>query len=99
MKCNCELKGYLSYLVLWIISKKNMTGAEISKELEKRRGTKPSPGTIYPVLKELKDKGLITCDGNKAYSLTYKGKTELKQSCSFFCKMFYDIKDMFDCCK
>jgi len=99
MGCNCELKGYLSYLVLWIINKKSMTGAEISQELKKRRGSKPSPGTIYPVLKELKDKGLIASDKNKAYSLTEKGKKELKRSCNLFCNMFYDIKDMFDCCK
>jgi PadR family transcriptional regulator, regulatory protein PadR len=41
------------------LGKDSMNGAEISKELEKRRGTKSSPGTIYPALKELKNKGLI----------------------------------------
>ena len=55
MKC-CEMKGYLTYLILWIIGKNSMNGAEIGRELEKRRGTKPSPGTIYPALKELKKK-------------------------------------------
>ena len=55
MKC-CDMKGYLSYLILWVLSRKSMTGAEITKELEKRRGKKPSPGTVYPALKELKEK-------------------------------------------
>ena len=46
------MKGYLTYLILWNLSKNNMNGAEITREFEKRRGTKPSPGTIYPSLKE-----------------------------------------------
>lgn len=98
MKC-CDMRGFLSYLVLWILSKKNMTGAEIAKELEKRKGTKPSPGTIYPALKELKEKGLIYSNKNKEYSLTKKGKNELKSACSMFCKIFYDMDDMFKCCR
>ncbi len=96
MKC-CDMKGFLSYLVLWILSKKSMNGAEIAKELEKRRGSKPSPGTIYPVLKELNKDGLITADKNKVYSLTKKGREELSSACSMFCKQFYDMKDMFRC--
>ncbi len=75
MKCSCDMKGFLSYLILWNLSKKSMNGAKIAKELEKRKGTKPSPGTIYPALKELKN------------------------ACSFFCKTFYDMKEMSNCCK
>lgn len=93
------MKGYLSYLVIWILSKNSMNGVDIAKELEKRKGSRPSPGTIYPVLKELKEKGLIEADKNKKYSLTKKGKEELKYACEIFCKAFYDIKDMFSCCR
>jgi len=93
------MKGHLSYLLLWIISKKNATGAEITRELEKRRGNKPSPGTVYPALKELKESGLVSVDKEKKYSLTEKGETELKAACAHFCKAFYDMKEMFDCCK
>jgi len=98
MEC-CDMKGYLSYMVLWIVGKEPKTGAEIARELEKRRGSKPSPGTIYPALKELKDKGLLSSDKNKKYSLTKKGDKELKKACSFFCRMFYDMKEMNSCCK
>lgn len=98
MEC-CDMKGFLSYLILWILSKKSMNGSGIAKELKKRRGTKPSPGTIYPALKELKEKGLITADKDKTYSLTKKGKKELKSACDFFCKTFYDMKEMSQCCK
>jgi PadR family transcriptional regulator, regulatory protein PadR len=97
MEC-CEMKGYLSYLILWILNKKSMNGAQIGRELEKRRGTKPSPGTIYPALKELKNTGLITNDSEKFYSLTNQGEEELKSACKFFCQIFYDMKKMSDFC-
>lgn len=98
MNC-CNMKGYLSYLILWLLGKNSMNGAEITRELEKRRGSKPSPGTIYPALKELKEKGLIAVNKNKKYTLTKKGKKELKTACNLFCTMFYDMKEMNNCCR
>lgn len=98
MAC-CEMKGYLSYLILWILNKESMNGAQIGRELEKRRGSKPSPGTIYPALKELKNNGLITVDTNKLYTITKNGEVELISACKFFCKIFYDMKEMSDFCK
>jgi len=74
-----------------------MTGAEIAKELEKRKGSKPSPGTIYPALKDLKQNGLIKADSKKSYTLTTEGKKELKSACACFCETFYDMKDMLKC--
>ncbi len=93
------MKGFLSYLILWNLNQKPMKGSEIAKELEKRKGTKPSPGTIYPALKDLKEKGLITADETKKYSLTKKGQKEIKFACKQFSSMFYDMKAMMDCCK
>ncbi len=99
MRCCCEMKGFLSYLVLWLLKHHKMNGAQIAKELEKRRGSKPSPGTIYPVLKELKEDGLIDSDNNKEYSLTNKGEEELISACALFCRQFHDFHDMLECCK
>ena len=93
------MKGFLSYMILWMLDKRKITGAEIAGELEKRKGSKPSPGTIYPALKELKKKGLITSDKKKAYSLTRKGRRELKCACKSFCRIFFDMKDMARCCR
>ena len=98
MEC-CKPRGYLTYLILWIIGKKSMKGAEISKELGKRRGKRPSSGTIYPPLNELKNKGLIKVDKEKYYSLTAKGEKELKEACKFFCNIFYDVEEMLNFCK
>lgn len=94
----CDMRGFLSFLVLWIISKENMRGCDIGRELEKRRGSKPSPGTLYPVLKELKEKGLIEPDKKKFYTVTRKGEEELNSALHYFSSIFYDAEEMFKCC-
>ena len=96
---HCRMKGFLSFLILWLISKKKMTGAEITQELEKRRGHRPSPGTIYPVLKYLTEKNLLKVDDGKKYSLTQKGKEELEMSLDTFFDTFCDIDEMRSHCQ
>jgi DNA-binding PadR family transcriptional regulator len=93
------MKGFLSFLILWLISKESMTGTEIAMELEKRKGHRPSPGTIYPVLKDLKDKGLLSVDEQKRYSLTKRGEKELSIHLNTFFDTFCDIDEMRSCCK
>ena len=100
----CELKGFLTFLVLKLISKREMSGEEIREEIKKRKGTRPSPGTIYPVLKFLKKNGFIEESKQKGklkkYKLTKKGKKELNTEIKKFCLLFYDIRDDFDrCCR
>jgi len=75
-----------------------MTGAEIAMELMKRKGSKPSPGTIYPALKYLKDKDLVEMTDEKRYSLTREGKKELQSHLITFFKTFSDIDEMKTCC-
>ncbi len=75
-----------------------MTGTEITQELEKRRGNKPSPGTIYPVLKDLTDKELLKVDQNKRYTLTKEGQNELEHHITIFFQTFCDIDEMKSCC-
>lgn len=96
---HCRMKGFLSFLILWIVNKKKMSGAEIALELEKRKGHRPSPGTIYPVLKDLKEKGLLKIDDEKRYSLTKEGKNELEVSINSFFDTFCDIDEMRNHCK
>jgi DNA-binding PadR family transcriptional regulator len=93
------MKGFLSFLILWLISKKKMTGAEITEELEKRRGQRPSPGTIYPVLKYLTKRELLKVDDNKRYSLTKKGEQELNMSLNHFFDTFCDVDEMRKHCR
>jgi len=97
-KC-CDMKGFLSFMVLRLISKQNMSGEEIRKEIEKRKGTKPSPGTIYPVLKSLSKNGWIKeikdSGKEKKYEITIKGKKELDIAIRKFVAMFGDMKEEF----
>jgi DNA-binding PadR family transcriptional regulator len=89
--CCCDMRGLLSFLILYIVSKKPMHGQKIAKELAERKGSLPSPGTIYPALKSLYEAGLIkeTMQGKMIiYSLTNKGQKELKVTKQKFFKMF-----------
>ena len=99
MKECCDMRGFLSFIVLRLISKKNMSGEDIREELKKRKGTKPSPGTIYPVLKALSSSGFIEelpSKGKvKKYKITKKGKKELNIATIKFCSIFYDMKEEF----
>ena len=71
-----------------------MNGQEISGELGRRRGTRPTPGTIYPALKELRKKGLVELErkGRKTiYTLSERGKEGLKEACKYCCSAFGEI--------
>ncbi len=90
----CDMRGMLSFLILFILSKKPMHGQEIAEEISKRKGSKPSPGTIYPALKALNEAGLISekKEGKAiTYSLTPNGKRVLKIAKVQFCHTFIGV--------
>lgn len=94
MKDCCDMRGMLSFLLLFLLSKKKMNGQELSDELEKRKGERPSPGTIYPALKSLRESGLIKEEKNGkiiTYELTSEGKKVLKTSKERFCLIFSEV--------
>ena len=95
---HCKTKGFLTFLILWIVRNKSMTGTEVALELKKRRGRKPSPGTIYPVLKHMKENNLLSMDENKSYSLTEEGRKNLEQHLRTFMNTFHDFDEMKSCC-
>jgi len=84
----------LSFLILFLLSKKSMHGQQIAEEIGKRKGVKPSPGTIYPALKALKEMGLIKekkSGKNIVYTLTDDGKKELKLAKEQFVRTFIGV--------
>ncbi|MBE0511618.1 PadR family transcriptional regulator [Candidatus Bathyarchaeota archaeon] len=88
------MRGMLSFLILWLLSKRPMYGQELAEEIGKRRGTKPNPGTIYPALKELKKRGLIKSkkEGRVTnYHITEEGRKGIQKACEYFCKAFGEI--------
>ena len=90
----CDMRGMLSFMILWLLSKKPMYGQELAKEIGKRKSSKPSPGTIYPALKELKKRKLIesTKKGrNIIYQITENGRKGFQLSYEYFFKAFGEI--------
>ena len=64
------------------LSKTEHSGYDLMRELGMTLGKKPSPGYIYPLLKDLKNKKFIKENkkGNKnIYSITNKGDVFLKE--------------------
>ena len=98
-KCCCDMRGFLSFIVLRMIAKKSMSGEEIRQDIMKRKGSRPSPGTIYPVLKFLNESGFIeeikSKSKMKKYKITKVGRKELKLATKKFCEIFYDMKNEF----
>ncbi len=98
-KC-CDMRGFLTFTVLRLTSKGEMSGDDIRCELERRKGSKPSPGTIYPVLKSMSKNGWIreVSDGGKEkkYRITQRGRKELEAATRKFVAMFGDMKDEFE---
>lgn len=99
MAGKCEMKGFLNFLILNLVSNKCVSGDDIMNEIEKRKGCKPSPGTIYPVLKSLQEEGLIKeCgkEGNSIkYTLTDSGIKELISTRKKFVVLFQELKSEF----
>src|SRR3712207_901371 len=90
----CDMRGLLGFLILFLLSKNSMHGQEIANEIAKRKGEKPSPGTIYPALKNLKELGFITeqKEGKAiVYSLTEKGQDALRVSKRRFVRTFLGL--------
>ena len=70
--------GHLRPLVLLTLAKGERSGYDLMRHLAEELGHKPSPGSIYPLLKQLHREGLvrIRTEGKaKHYTLTTKGKS------------------------
>jgi DNA-binding PadR family transcriptional regulator len=71
--------GNLRLAVLALLAEAPANGYGMMGEISQRSGGvwQPSPGSMYPVLSQLEDEGLITAttqDGKKAYTLTEAGQ-------------------------
>jgi DNA-binding PadR family transcriptional regulator len=94
VKINLERlkKGKLKFLILECLNEKPMHTYEIIKTIEKKFGGiyKPSPGSVYPVLKNLINQKLVGVDerdSKKVYYITEEGRAEysrMKEKISTF---------------
>ena len=88
-------KGFLGFLILHELNKKSLYGDKLAEFIGERKGSKLTPGTIYPALKYLREKGLIRMKQNgrrKYYLLTKKGKNELIITYRLFGNIFRGLK-------
>ncbi len=84
----------LSFMILWLLSTRPMYGQELAAEIAKRRGEKPNPGTIYPALKDLNERGLVYFrqEGRKTvYKLTDDGRLGFVEARGYFTRAFGEI--------
>lgn len=91
-----EFKGFLSFLILHEVKKKSLTGEDLAIKIGKRKGSTLTPGTIYPALKKLRSKKLVTYKQfgrRKVYSLTKTGEKELEKQYILFSRYFYGLKN------
>ena len=90
----CDMRGYLSFTIMWILRKKEMYGQELAGELERMRGTKPNPGTLYPALKELERQGMVETrkEGRKKiFKLTEAGRAGVLEACEYFFTVYGEM--------
>ncbi|MBI3858659.1 MAG: PadR family transcriptional regulator [Thaumarchaeota archaeon] len=90
----CDMRGMLTFMILWLLAKRPMFGQEIAYEIKSRKGEKPNPGTLYPALKELSRKGLVTYrdEGrNRVYELTPRGVAVLRVALGFFRRAYGEM--------
>ena len=90
----CDMRGMLSFMMLWLLCKRPMYGQELADEIAKRRGEKPNPGTIYPALKDLHRRGLveIRSEGRKTiYELTKEGQIGVIEATYYFTRVYGEI--------
>ena len=82
-------KGYIRVAVLILLNNEPSHGYELMKEIKDRtRGFyKPTPGGVYPILRDLEKAGYIRGEWHmlnnrniKTYRITQKGKTILKNA-------------------
>ncbi len=90
------MRGMLGFLILFLLYEKRlMPGQEIADELAKRRGVRPSPGTIYPAIKGLKDAGYLheeeKIGKTISYSLTPRGMKAFHAARRRFTNTFFGV--------
>jgi len=75
--------SFLMIIVLAMIIEKKSHGYEIISRIKNDLDVSLCPGTVYPLLYNLEEKGLIICDSNskekkKVYKITNIGKAYFK---------------------
>jgi DNA-binding PadR family transcriptional regulator len=77
-------RGDVRAAALLLLAEEPRNGYQIIQEIAQRSGEvwRPSPGSVYPVLQQLEDEGLVSVDsgqGGKIYALTPAGTEYVRE--------------------
>lgn len=89
-----DLRGLLSFWLLWELRLGPLSGAQLDERLAWRRGTPVSPGTLYPALAALEKAGAVNkrrSGRETAYTITKDGRRDLECAVSCLGAMFSDV--------
>ena len=75
-------RGDVRAALLMLLAEEPRNGYQLMQEIEERSGGnwRPSPGSVYPVLSQLEDEGLIRAvdrDGAKLFEITDAGRAQV----------------------
>ena len=90
------LRGHLKLLVYKALTEKPHSGYALMNLISEKTGTRPSAGSIYPLLEVLTSQGMLACEekaNKKMYSLTPHGKKEAKQAVEQRDQLLKDLKE------
>ncbi len=73
-------KRGLPHMILYLLSSSPKNGVELMEGVQSitRGWWRPTPGSIYPLLKEMSDQGIVKKREDGRYELTAKGRSEVK---------------------
>ena len=74
------IRGFLKIVVLKALAEGPKSGYSLMKFVEEKTGSKPSPGSMYPLLDVLKNESLVSVKSvgrTNEFSLTAEGKQKL----------------------
>jgi DNA-binding PadR family transcriptional regulator len=86
----------LTFQILWELRNGPLNGQQIAEQISKRRGTKPTPGTIYPALNDLEERGTVKSEKEgrqRVYRLTEAGEAGYIEAARYFNQVFGDIAE------
>ncbi|WP_291731875.1 PadR family transcriptional regulator [Leisingera sp. F5] len=84
------------FFILYVLQQQELHGYDIAKEIKRHSngGCAPSEGTVYPVMKQFSDGGIVTHQSvitsgrrRKIYSITDKGRQAFQVSMKEWAKM------------
>jgi len=91
-------RGDVRLAVLGLLAEEPMHGYQLIREVaERSHGSwRISPGSVYPMLSQLEDEGLVTSDdsgGRRAYDLTAAGRAEVASRSDEYSALWADVDD------